>query len=243
MESSGIAGSEMTQNMYESGEYLSAHPTWDVEDSPWKAEQVLKMIERNKLNPGTICEVGCGAGGILFHLQQNLPDVCEYHGFEISPQAHELCLERANDKLRFTLGDFLRVQDVFYDVILLMDVIEHLEDYFSFLREIKNKSKYKIIHLPLNLSVQSIMRIGSILRSRKVDGHIHYFTKEIALEMMRDSGYEIIDCFFTPSSFVNTPGSENRSGVAKILRKVSFMANQDMAVRIFGGYSLMILAK
>ena len=34
---------------YINGEYLEKNPTWDVEDSPWKAEHILKIINRNKL--------------------------------------------------------------------------------------------------------------------------------------------------------------------------------------------------
>jgi hypothetical protein len=37
-----------------------------------------------------------------------------------------------------------------------MDVVEHLEDYFSFLREIRPKGEFKMLHIPLDLSVQTI---------------------------------------------------------------------------------------
>jgi IS30 family transposase len=46
-------------------DYLSKNPTWHVEDSPWKAEQILKLIKGNKLDFTQICEVGCGVGDLI----------------------------------------------------------------------------------------------------------------------------------------------------------------------------------
>ena len=54
---------------YNDGGYLSENPDWHVGDSPWKAQQIHKIIDRNKLSPRTICEVGCGAGEILRQLR------------------------------------------------------------------------------------------------------------------------------------------------------------------------------
>jgi len=56
------------EEMYRSNEYLKNNPTWHVEDSPWKAKQILKIIGNNNLQPNSICEIGCGAGEILHQL-------------------------------------------------------------------------------------------------------------------------------------------------------------------------------
>ena len=81
-----------------------------------------------------------------------------------------------------------------------MNVIEHLEDYFSFLRDLQSKSHYKIVHLLLDLSVQSLLRPNGLLDNRRAYGHIHYFTKDVALEMLKDVGYEVVDWFYAPRS-------------------------------------------
>jgi len=57
-------------DMYQNGEYLRKNPTWDVEDSPWKAAQILKMLLEHNIRPCSIGEVGCGAGEILINLQR-----------------------------------------------------------------------------------------------------------------------------------------------------------------------------
>jgi Methyltransferase domain len=231
----------MFTELYTSGEYLKKNPTWHVEESPWKARQILRMMARNTLAPSTICEVGCGAGEILRQLQGKMDSACSFWGYEISPQAIELTATRANERLHFKLADIRQEQNAFFDLILIMDVIEHLEDYFSFLRDIHPKSDCKIFHIPLDLSVQAILRRAALPGVRQSYGHIHYFTKDIALRMLADVGYEVLDFFYAPRSIdlANSLGK-------KVLippRKLLFALHKDLAVRILGGYSLLVLAK
>jgi len=47
------------------GKYFENNPTWNVEFSPWKANNIYNFLQEKKLNPKTICEVGCGAGEVL----------------------------------------------------------------------------------------------------------------------------------------------------------------------------------
>lgn len=229
------------EELYISGEYLEKNPTWHVEESPWKARQIMRMMAQSGIAPKTICEVGCGAGEVLKQLQEKMDPTCSFCGYEISPQAFELCKTRANEGLHFKLADIRQEEDAFFDLMLIMDVIEHLEDYFSFLRDIKSKSRYKIIHLPLDLSAQSLLRPDGLLDVRRAYGHIHYFTKNIALQMFKDVGYEVLDYFYAPRSI----GLANTI-VKKLLippRVLLFSIQKDLAVRILGGYSLLVLAE
>ena len=49
-----VSGSVLGGNIYLDGEYLRKNPIWHVEESPFKVEQILKMMERNRLRPQTI---------------------------------------------------------------------------------------------------------------------------------------------------------------------------------------------
>jgi len=235
----------MIEEMYTSGAYLEKWPTWHVESSPWIARQIFRMMERNNIEPKTICEVGCGAGEVLRQLQIRMNDDCTFRGYEISPQAFELCKTRANDRLQFKLTEFKSEKDVFFDLILMIDVIEHVEDYFTFMRDIQPKGAYKIIHLPLDLTMRSFFR-GRLRELRREHGHIHYFTREIALEMLKGVGYDVLDYFYTtPSIDLPTNGSipEIRRRLMKLPRKLLFAMNEDVAAQVLGGYSLMVLTK
>ncbi len=68
---------------------------------------------------------------------------------------------------------------------MAIDVFEHVEDYFGFLRKIKGE--YKIFHIPLDLSMQTVLRATPIIANRKTLGNVHYFTKEIAIEALTDN--------------------------------------------------------
>ena len=93
--------------LYTSGQYLKLNPEWHVEESPWKARHILRILRKNSLSPKFICEVGCGAGEVLKQLQAQLDSSCRFVGYDISPYALELCRTRANARLEFKLADIL----------------------------------------------------------------------------------------------------------------------------------------
>jgi len=230
-----------TAQIYKDGTYFDNNPTWHVEDSPWKANQIKKIIEKNKLNPKKFCEIGCGAGEILKQLSSYYSEM-EFYGYDISPQAFELSKKKSKTNLTFQLSDLLEEDQKYFDVVLAIDVLEHVEDYIGFLRKLRGKGEYKIFHIPLDLSAQMVFRSSPIIRGRKFSGHIHYFYKETALETLRDIGYEIVDCFYTKGS-LELPNRGWKSNLLKIPRKLGFAINKDLTVRILGGFSLLVLAK
>jgi ubiquinone/menaquinone biosynthesis C-methylase UbiE len=165
----------MAEELYTTGVYLEKNPLWHTEESVWKAENIMRMLNRHAIAPKTICEVGSGAGEVLKQLQQRLPDDCDFLGCDISPQAIELSRGRTNWRLHFLLGDVTTVADKYFDLILVLDVIEHLEEYYSFLRSVRERALYKIFQLPLDLSIQTVLRATPLIRDRRRYGHIHYF--------------------------------------------------------------------
>jgi len=156
----------MKKNIYVNGEYIKMHPSYHIEDSSWKAKQILKILVKHNLRPDTVCEFGCGAGEILKQLQINMPEGVIFYGYEISPQAFDLCKQRENERLHFYLEDLysgptklLSKEDITpFDILLCMDVFEHVEDYMGFLRKLRQKAMYKIFHIPLDISAQSVLR-------------------------------------------------------------------------------------
>jgi len=228
--------------IYEDGSYLSKNPTWHEEDSSWKATKILSILGRNNIEPSTICEVGCGAGEILRCLADHYTPVVLLSGYEISPQAFEICRKKERQNLRFYQGDLLDETEASFDVAMAIDVLEHVEDYFGFLRKFHSKGRYKVFHIPLDLSMQTILRASPLIRGRETVGHIQYFTKETVLATLKDTGYEVVDCFYTNWSLeFSKYGWKNR--LMKLPRKLFFAIHQDLTARIFGGFSLLVLAK
>jgi hypothetical protein len=236
-----MAIADNTHDIYQTGEYLEKNPTYHVEDSAWKADQILSMMRKHDMRPRTICEVGCGAGEILKQLQGRLPPDTRLFGYEISPQAIALCRERENEGLHFFCEDLVAAENKCFDLLLCLDVFEHVEDYLGFLRGLQDKGELKLFHIPLDLSVNWVWRRRPIMRERDQAGHLHYFMKDTALATLRDAGYEVIDWCYTPGAIAN-PRSV-KAKLASLPRRLLSAINQDLVVRILGGYSLLVLAK
>ena len=147
----------MSQNtIYEDGTYLERNQTWHKEDSPWKAKQIVKILKRNNISPQRMCEIGCGAGEVLNCLANEYGDGVIFSGYDISPQAFTICSKKEKKNLHFFLKDLLDEEELTFDVMMAIDVFEHVEDYFGFLRKLKRYGTYKIFHIPLDLSVQAV---------------------------------------------------------------------------------------
>ena len=232
----------MYEDLYTGGGYGEMNPSWHVEESEWKAEQILHMLGRNGVWPKTICEVGCGAGEVLKQMQDRMESDCAFVGYDISPQAIALCQTRANARLQCRLADIRQEPDSHYDLMLVLDVVEHVEDYFGLLRGLRPKATHTIFHLPLDVSVQTVLRPHGLLQTRAAYGHIHYFTNEIALPLVRDAGYSVLDHVYTRWS-LDMPTHELPKRLMQLPRKLLFALDEDVAARVLGGFSLLILAQ
>lgn len=228
--------------MYQSGEYLEKNPRWHAADSPWKAAQILKMIRKQNLNPVTVCEVGCGAGEILNRLHAELP-AANFFGYEVSPQAYEICSAKTKERLQFRLGDLLETEERF-DLLLCIDVFEHVPDYLSFLERLRGRANRFIFHIPLDLSALSLLRPARLMKTRYGVGHLHMFTAETALAVLKDTGYETLDSFFTAGGLELEKNQKRlRTVLANLPRRVLGKFSPRLAARILGGYSLLVFAK
>lgn len=227
-------------NIYTTGKYLENHPNWHIEDSPFKADNVMKMINKIEDNVSTICEVGCGAGEILNQLYNKLPQHIVLSGYDISPDAILLCKKREKNRLHFFHSDLLG-ETVFFDLVLALDVFEHIEDYINFLKKIRQKAKFFIFQIPLDISVQAVIRSARIMASRNKSGHLHYFTKETALATLEYCNYSIQNYFYTTG--IDLPERGWKANIVRLPRKLLFKLNKDFGVRLLGGYALMVLAK
>jgi len=231
----------LTGAIYSTGEYLRNNPTWHAEDSAWKAQQVMRMLRAHRIQPRTVCEAGCGAGEILHCLQEMLPGDCEFEGYDVSPQAHAIAKSRENGRLRFLQGE-ISEKPGRADLMLVMDVIEHLEDYYSFLRAVRDRGDRLIAHVPLDMCVNHLLRERPLADLRTVVGHIHSFTKESALAVLREAGFRVVDHFYTKWS-IEFPPRTWRRRAALWPRKIAFQVAPDITVRILGGFSLLVLAE
>lgn len=220
-------------------DYKKSNPTYHVQDSPWKAQQILRMISNNKLEVKSIAEIGCGVGEILNQLSLYLPNSTTFIGYDISKDAIEESKEREHERLIFHNQNLLE-QNIKFDLLLMIDVFEHVDDYLGFILKAKIKSDYVIFHIPLDLSISALLR-NKLIDARKSVGHLHYFSKETALASLDYCDLEILDYSYTNGAI--SLGNKFRTRLLNLVRRLFFVVNKDLTVRTFGGYSLLVLAR
>jgi SAM-dependent methyltransferase len=229
-----------TPSIYVDGTYHIRYPSWHGEHAAWKASQIARVLARHAVSPRTIGDVGCGTGDVLHELQSVHVPGAECWGFDLSPQARDLARRKATPLLHFTLGPPRLAGGEPFDLLLAIDVIEHVDDVFGFLRALRPLGRRLILHVPLDLSALAIVtKLPE--RVRRSAGHLHYFTKDTCLATVAECGYKVVDHVYTEGA-VDAPTTSWRTRLARLPRRLVVAVRPDWAARLLGGYSLLVLA-
>lgn len=163
-------------------------------------KEILPLITGSKLN---ILEVGCGTGATLKYLKDN--GIANYiSGIEIDSKTAEIA---KNNLDNIIIGNIEEIEldksfNKKFDVILFLDVLEHMVNPWEILSKVKNylnKDGYIIISIPniRNLTIlKDLIFKGDwhYTSSGILDkSHLRFFTRKTLLEMISDSGYVLLD--------------------------------------------------
>ncbi len=75
-------------------------------------------------------------------------------------------------------------------------------------------------------------------------GHLHYFMKDTVLATLNDTNQEIVDWFYTPTAFeVYNKNLNFKNSIIQFLRRLTYKIKPNLAVKLFGGFSLIVLTK
>ena len=233
----------ISNKMYTSDDYVKNNPTWDDEDTVWKAKSIHGLLQINGIKPKTIVEVGCGAGGILRELADLDSSIQTLTGYDISSAAIHLANQKPKKKVLYYQSDFINSNDPGGDLLLVVDVLEHIDDYYGFLNKLKNRSTHIVFHIPLDLSCRNLLKPHTMLFQRNLVGHLHYFSKEMVEWSLKDTGFTIIDWVYSKPAIDTKKASTLKDALKKVMRSISFAVNKDWSAKMWGGYSMMILAK
>lgn len=228
-------------DIYNDSTYLKNNPGWHEEDAQLKAGKIMELLGRNALSCNSVCDIGCGSGEILVQLASRMQEVDKFVGMDVSKDAISLARKKETEKIRFKQADLSHMAstDVF-DLLLVIDVIEHVENYFSFLNAVALRGKYTIFHIPLDMCVWSLFREKMLIESKARIGHIHNFTEDFITSVLEDKGFQILDKIYTEPSFEQMTRKQK---LVNGIRKVLFKVHKRFCTKTIGGYSILLLAE
>jgi hypothetical protein len=181
--------------------------------------------------PGTVAEIGCGAGGILARLRSGFPDSVWL--------AIELAQQHAAPRLAYHCED-LTESGRSFDMLLCIDVFEHVENPFEFLRTIKSIAPLVVFNIPLEMHLAGVL-INHQLWTRRHYGHLHFYTAAVAFETLRECGYSIVSHSYI-SRLMDLPRSKSEY-LFWLPRKILSLFSPEFSARILGGTSLLVIAR
>lgn len=232
-------GRRVVDERYVSGAYLAANEDWHEGDAGWKARQVAHMLAAHRLAPDTICDIGCGTGGVLDELRLLVPGNPKLAGYEVSSKALSLIPNERRRRIEF-IGGSHDLDNRRFDLMLCLDVLEHVDDYYGFLRSARSKATLAIFHIPIEIAITTVLRPGPILETSRRVGHIHHFNQVTALEALRYSGYSIIDSFHTIPA-LEQPAGGVRQRFGRAARIAAAKISLNLAARVMTGFPLLVL--
>ncbi|MFY9638063.1 MAG: class I SAM-dependent methyltransferase [Methanobacterium sp.] len=156
--------------------------------------KIIKCIDENN----KILDVGCAEGNIAEVLSSNK---CDVVGIEIDQKSAQNAQNYCKEVI---LGDVESLElsseyNNYFDYILFADILEHLKDPLIVLKKFKKYLKndgYIIVSLP-NISNWR-MRIKILFGNFEYEntglldkGHIRFFNKKSAENLIKDAGFEI----------------------------------------------------
>lgn len=160
----------------------------------FRHEQALAWVKR--LHPTSVMDIGCGDGFFLGYIRQYLQ--VERYGVDVSPVALERAKEQATQVFQADFSDY-QPADVRVDVMVCLDVLEHLFQPQILLKRLHQHSSQLIISVPNFSSLPARLQVlfGRVPENnRPKKGHVFWFTYGQLNTVLASSGWNICEGAF-----------------------------------------------
>lgn len=205
--------------------YFSGGDYWDYDYE----KQALKENFKNRLNAvlsykrkGRLLEIGCAYGFFLQLAQKHF----EVTGIDLNNSITKIARKNSR-KAKILTGDFLkkRLPSSYYDVVCLLDVVEHLKRPDMFIKKVYKIMRNSSLLIIETGDIESLLaRLqGKNWRLITPPMHLNYFSKRTLSMLIRKYGFEPVEISYV--GFVRTLGQImfRLTRNLKFLNKSSFL--------------------
>lgn len=207
----GESVDEYVKNLYVKEEYIRRYPSLHEEDSFWKVNKILPLIDevlcRFDNTEINLLDVGGGAGLILSavsnYIERSYSIKVNKFALDLSPTILEVQKKRNPDLKKALNEDICKTSlaNKEVDVTLLIDLLEHVSKPTEALKEVRRISKFAILKVPLECSpfigLWNFITWGTTKSTRDLVGHINIYNfYKLMHQIEKNTGY-VKDFFFT----------------------------------------------
>jgi len=197
-------------DIYNDDSYIINNPTLHSEDSEFKFNNVLKFLNLIEIKEKKIKILDVGGGAGLIGMM-----VMEYYAKkDIIVTLHSLDLslkmlktqKQNNPKIKKLINCSIEeCEELNYDLVLMIDVIEHIPNKSISAKTLNRLSKNIIYNIPIEINLFDYARNISLLfryykNQKKTLGHVHFFSFKSATEFLKKH-HNISESYFNPYCF------------------------------------------
>ena len=180
--------------------------------SSLRGQTRFDLLDRIGTDAKSILEFGCGEAPLGEALKKR--QKCRVVGIELDAEAAAVAAKRIDAVYRGDVREIVSILDEQFDWIIGGDIVEHLDEPWSFLDDLRNVAKpggHLLLSIP-NLANASV--VSDLLRGRfdyvymglTCVGHLRFFTKQTIADMLAIAGWTIVA--IDPQDAVTTPARE-----------------------------------
>ncbi|PIP61135.1 hypothetical protein COW99_05950 [Candidatus Roizmanbacteria bacterium CG22_combo_CG10-13_8_21_14_all_38_20] len=225
-------------------EYIRKNPGLHIEDSEFKAAEILHILPSN-ITVNSLLDVACGAGKISLILGSKL-SIEKIVGIDISKTIIEKARE-LDTKHEVTW----KVTDIFsyrpksiFDLIICIDIVEHIKNDYKFLQKLGDLGNRVVVKAPIEDSLfYKFLKKAKIFDGWKFTenkfGHLHHYGEGSLDKLISRAGWKIVR---SSTAYVPKRPKLKWKIIGTITYPLRVFDNKHI-LRLFGGYKMYYLEK
>lgn len=187
------------RNALSGREVVVSHNDYVHRWSSMRGQARADLFDRIDPNARAILEFGCGEAALGAAVKQR--QRCRFVGVELDPKAATIAKRRIDDVYCGDVREIVSILHEQFDFFVGGDIVEHLDEPWSFLSELRRLAKpgaRLLLSLP-NIANASI--VGDLMRGRfdyvymglTCVGHLRFFTRQTIEDMLTIAGWSVVE--------------------------------------------------